>query len=84
MKTTQYFDERVLSKRPEIDPAWCLQIITSPLHTEVQADGRIRFWGEVTLRGEDEPRIMRVVTLEDGETIHNAFLDRSFRRMATS
>ena len=24
--------------------------------------------------------VLRVVTLEDGETIHNAFFDRSFRR----
>ena len=83
MKTTWYFDQRVLPKRPEIDPAWCLDVIAAPLHTEVQADGRIRFWGEVLLRGENEPRIIRVVTLEDGETIHNAFLDRDFRRAGT-
>ena len=83
MKTTWYFDNRVLLKRPEIDPAWCLDVIAAPLRTEVQADGRIRFWGEILLRGEDEPRIMRVVTLEDGETIHNAFLDRDFRRAGT-
>ena len=25
-------------------------------------------------------RALRVVTLEDGETVHNAFLDRGFRR----
>jgi len=25
-------------------------------------------------------RILRVVTLEDGETVHNAFFDRDFRR----
>jgi hypothetical protein len=24
-------------------------------------------------------RILRVVTLEDGETVHNAFVDRGFR-----
>ena len=83
MKTTWYFEQKVLPKRPEIDPVWCLDVIAAPLHTEVQANGRIRFWGEVTLRGETEPRIMRVVTLEDGETIHNAFLDRRFRRTAT-
>ena len=83
MKTTWYFDQRVLPKRPEIDPAWCLDVLADPLHTEVQTDGRIRFWGEVLLRGENEPRIIRVVTLEDGETIHNAFLDRDFRRAGT-
>ena len=25
MKTTRYFDEQVLRKRPYIDPAWCLE-----------------------------------------------------------
>ena len=28
----------------------------------------------------DAPRILRVVTLSDGETIHNAFFDRRFRQ----
>ena len=83
MKTTRYFDEQVLPKRPEIDPAWCMEIIAAPLRTEVQDDRRIRFWGEVTLQGEDGPRILRVATLEDGETIHSAFLDRGFRRTGT-
>jgi hypothetical protein len=31
------------------------------------------------LAGETEARVLRVVTLEDGETVHNAFFDRSFR-----
>ena len=84
MKTTWYFDNRVVPRRPEIDPRWCLAVIAQPLRTEVQANGRIRFWGEVTIPGEYEPRIMRVVTLEDGETVHTAFLDRRFRRTATS
>ena len=36
-----------------------------------------RLWGEVTRPNEPFTRILRVATLEDGETIHNAF-DRSF------
>jgi len=28
--------------------------------------------------GETRPRYLRVVTLEDGETVHNAFFDRNF------
>lgn len=84
MKTTWYFENRVLPERPEIDARWCLDVIAHPIRTEVQVDGRIRLWGEVLLPGQDEPRIMRVVTLEDGETIHNAFLDRSFRRRRTT
>lgn len=80
LATTRYFEHRVRSKRPEVDPAWCLAVIAEPLSTEMQPDGRIRFWGEVTLPDETEPRILRVVTLEDGATIHNAFLDRGYRR----
>ena len=51
-----------------------------PLRREVQPDGRVRFWGEAMRPGEDTPRILRVVTLADGETVHNAFFDRGFRR----
>ena len=80
MKTTRYFDERVRPKRPEIDPAWCAAVIADPLQREDQPDGRIRFWGEIGLPGEPFPRILRVVTLDDGETVHNAFFDRRFQR----
>jgi hypothetical protein len=80
MKTTRYFDEQVLRKRPYIEPEWCALAIVEPLSREVQEDGRIRFWREVTLPGESEPRVLRVVTLEDGETVHNAFFDRNHRR----
>ena len=58
-------------------------MIAAPLRREVQEDGRIRFWGEVLVAGETIPRVLRVVTLEDSETIHNAFLDRNFRRDET-
>jgi hypothetical protein len=33
----------------------------------------------VVLQPEEGARILRVVTLEDGETIHNAFLDRGYK-----
>ena len=80
MKTTRYFEEQVRRKRPYIDPAWCAAVIAAPLRREVQPDGRVRFWGEVVRPGEDTPRILRVVTLADGETVHNAFFDRGFGR----
>lgn len=80
MHATRYFNEQVLCKRPYIDIMWCTAVIERPIRRETQADGRIRFWGEVVRPGETEPRILRVVTLEDGMTVHNAFFDRSFRR----
>ena len=42
---------------------------------EVQKDGRIRLWGRVE---EFDNRIIRVVLLEDGVTVLNAFPDRRF------
>ena len=58
----------------------CVAVIAAPLRRDVQPDGRIHFWGEVTGAGDDAPRVLRVVTLADGETVHNAFFDRGFKR----
>ncbi len=81
MKTTAYFREQVLRKRPYINIGWCERIVKEPLAREIQPDGRIRHWGIVRELG---GRILRVVTLEDGETIHNAFPDRNFRTRAAA
>jgi hypothetical protein len=69
----------VLRKRPYLSVELCQAVVREPLRREVQDDGRIRCWGRVTLPGETTGRILRVVTLEDGATIHNAFLDRGYR-----
>lgn len=79
MKTTRYFEEQVLRKRPYIERGWCREVLATPLKREIQSNGRVRFWGRITLPGESLPRYLRVVTLDDEETIHNAFLDRNFR-----
>ncbi|MCA9770958.1 MAG: hypothetical protein KC466_01035 [Myxococcales bacterium] len=76
MKTTRYFEEQVLRKRSYLRREWCDRIVRDPIHREVQPDGRIRYFGVVPEIGN---RVLRVVTLEDGETIHNAFPDRNFR-----
>ena len=80
MKTTRYFEEQVLRKRPYIDRAWCAGVVAAPVRRETQPDGRVRFWGAVTRPGESTPRILRVITLADGETVHNAFFDRGLRK----
>jgi hypothetical protein len=80
LKTTRYFDEQVLRKRPYILREWCESALAAPLRREVQADSRSRFWVRVTRPGEARPRFLRVGALEDGETIHNAFFDRDFRQ----
>jgi hypothetical protein len=79
VKTTRYFEEQVLRKRPYIERAWCRDVLAAPIRREVQTDGRIRFWGRILAEDETRPRFLRVVTLDDGETVHNAFFDRNFR-----
>lgn len=76
MKSTRYFNEQVLRKRPYIQMEWCQKVIQQPLKTERQPNGRVRFWGKVP---EFSGKILRVVTLEDGQTLHNAFFDRNFK-----
>ena len=79
---TRYFAEQVLRKRPNLSLEICRVIVENPLRVSPQDDGRIRYWGWATLQNETEPRILRVITLEDGTTIHNAFPDRNFREDA--
>jgi hypothetical protein len=77
VKTTAYF--LALRSRPDravILDAWIERVMFSPIREVVQADGRIRRWGQVP---EMEGRFLRVVLLGDGETVHNAFFDRGFR-----
>lgn len=80
MLTTSYFENAVLAKRPYLSAEICRAVIENPVRKELQDNGRIRYWGEVILPGETTPRIIRVVTLADGETIHNGFSDSGFRR----
>ena len=69
----------MLRKRPYLSEKICREVVAAPLRCETQDDGRVRYWGVVVLPERKEERILRVVTLDDGETLHNAFLDRGFR-----
>jgi hypothetical protein len=75
-KYTPYFENEVLRKRPYIQKEWCIQVLENPIRIEPQEGNRWRFWGRVQ---ELEGRVLRVVTLEDKATIHNAFPDRGFK-----
>jgi hypothetical protein len=66
----------VLRKRPYLKKELCIRIVENPIKVEPQENNRFRFWGEIEELGE---RVLRVVTLEDKITIHNAFLDRRFK-----
>jgi hypothetical protein len=54
---------------------WIEHVIEHPVRAVIPADGRIRRWAPIQ---ETEGRYLRVVLLPDGETVHNAFFDRSF------
>ena len=82
MPATRYFTEQVLRKRPYLTLEICQAVVEQPLRKAPQEDGRFRHWGRASLLNDTEPRILRVVTLEDGVTIHNAFPDRNFREDA--
>jgi hypothetical protein len=73
---TDYFENEVLRKRPYIKKEWCIMTIENPIKVEPQGNNRFRFWGVVD---DLEGRVLRVVTLEDRKTIHNAFPDRGYK-----
>jgi hypothetical protein len=73
---TVYFDKQVLRKRPYLKKEWCTRVLDNPIRSEPQEHNRHRFWGEIP---EMQGRYLRVVTLADRVTVHNAFLDRRFK-----
>lgn len=73
---TEYFENEVLRKRPYLKKEWCIKVIENPLKIEPQENNRFRFWGVVD---DLEGRVLRVVTLNDKATIHNAFPDRGYK-----
>jgi len=76
MKTTQYFEyTRKRPDRAQIKDNWIKSVIEKPEKVEIQSDGRIRKWAKIPEAG----KYLRVMLLEDGETVHNAFFDRSYK-----
>ena len=74
MKATRYFlCTRGRPDRISIQDEWIARAVHHPLREERQADGRIRRWVRISEMGN---RALRVILLEDGETVHSAFFDR--------
>jgi hypothetical protein len=77
LKFTRYFHE--MRKRPDrtfIRLEWIEQAVNHPIRQVTQQDCRIRRWASISAMG---GQYLRVVLLPDGETVHNAFFDRSFK-----
>jgi len=76
-QATEYF--RAIRTRPDraiIRDEWIRRAIEQPIRESFQYDGRIRRWAAVAESG---GRVLRVILLPDGMTVHNAFFDRSFK-----
>jgi len=68
-----------MRRRPDraaIRIEWVRRVIENPAREVIQQDGRIRRWAAIA---EMDGRYLRVILLPDGETVHNAFFDRSFQ-----
>jgi len=77
MKVSQYFlYTRLRPDRAVIRDEWIERAIQNPLREERQSDGRIKRWVRIQ---EMNNRALRIILLEDGETVHNAFFDRDFK-----
>lgn len=76
LKTTEYFRyTRTRPDRARILDEWIESAVEHPIREQRQSDGRIRRWEYIVAEG----KYLRVIVLEDGETVHNAFFDRSFK-----
>jgi hypothetical protein len=61
--------------RSSIRLDWVIEVVENPDREQIQSDGRIRRWRKIP---EADGKYLRVILLEDGETIHNAFFDRTY------
>ena len=76
MKFTQYFlYMRQRPDRAKIKMEWIEDTVKNPDCETIQLDGRNRKWKKI----EEQGKFLRVVLLPDGETVHNAFFDRTFK-----
>jgi len=74
MKRTRYFEARIADHG--ISPEWCQRVVANPVEVREQNNGWFQMWGFI----EEEGKFLRVITLEDRETLHNAFFDRPYTR----
>jgi hypothetical protein len=77
VRFTQYFAQvRKRPDRQDIRDEWIARVIRKPEAELAQADGRVPRWAMIPEAG---GKYLRVVLLEDKETVHNVFFDRRFR-----
>jgi hypothetical protein len=78
VKTTEYFLRNMRkSDRSWIKMEWIERTLNNPEWENEQKDGRFQRRARIP---EANNRVLRVVVLPDGETVHNALFDRSFKQ----
>ena len=76
MKFTQYFlATQLRDDRKNIKQGWIEFVFNNPVLEEIQIDGRIKRWAFI----EEANKYLRIIILDDKETVHNAFFDRNFK-----
>jgi hypothetical protein len=76
MKFTDYFfHTRQRPDRRSIKMEWIEQVFEFSEYEQKQTDGLKRKWGYI----KEVDKYLRIVVLEDGKTVHNAFFDRDFK-----
>lgn len=77
MKSTRYFQAiRSRKDRSIIKEEWIQYVIDNPEREQIQGDGRIRRWARIEAM---QGKYLRVILLQDAETVHNAFFDRGYK-----
>lgn len=77
LQYTQYFlYTKTRPDRKDIKEDWIKFVLQNPVRKVMQTDKRIRCWAKIV---EADGKYLRVILLEDGITVHNAFFDRTFK-----
>ena len=66
MKTTNYFRNSVMIRRPYLKMEWIEYVISNPIRTEIQSNGRIRYWAFIS----EMDKYLRVITEPDKKGLH--------------
>ena len=77
-KRTDKFRRYNHVNHPEVTEPMVAEALRNHEFVETQADGRIRYWGQADPFNDGLLWYLRVVTLEDGETVLTAFIDGKF------
>ena len=75
MKFSDHFEFYSSKVRPYLTKDLCERIVENPIKIKKQANGRTRYWGW----SDTFNKYIRVVVLEDNETILTAHFDRNFK-----